>query len=382
MVERVYIVSKGVNEQNSTRPPTLIVQEREVNPKSYTWKWGFQGKTGWDWAQLLFVPLALGLLTLFVNDQAQKRERYALEERKSQEVVQDYLSKMIDLVSDGKLGQLSDKEKPELLQPTSTAAKALTQSVLGILSKDSPSILANDAKLRLEADNAGRKGQVLRFLYDSGLNTYNYSKYKKQLETKPESKPDSTIDMEGIELSGANLQNMSFGSDPQNQQRDGYQPDLSPINLGKAILIDANLSGSNLNKAYLQKARLSNADLQSTQLENADLQRANLVGANLAGANLTGADLSYADLTGADLTGANLSGSKTIHDAKLIHAKLKGAKLRDANLANAHLNEVDLTDADLTNANLNNAEIQEAIICNTTMPPGTVNSSNCLGQAN
>lgn len=94
MVERVYIVSKGVNEQNSTLPPTLIVQEREVKPKSYKWKWGFQGKTGWDWANLLFVPLALGLLTLFVNDEAKNREQYALEERNSQEVVQDYLSKL------------------------------------------------------------------------------------------------------------------------------------------------------------------------------------------------------------------------------------------------------------------------------------------------
>ena len=68
------------------------------------------------------------------------------------------------------------------------------------------------------------------------------------------------------------------------------------------------------------------------------------------------ADLSSADLSGANLEGANLSG-----------AYLEGADLMDADLSGAYL----------SNAKLEGADLEGAILCNTTMPDGSVIYSGC-----
>lgn len=324
--------------------------------KPARYKWGTQDKTLWDWMDLLLVPGLLLVITLMFNELAQKRQDEFTLERKKQEVVQNYLSKMTDLISNGKL--LYSK-KSEFNQ-TSIAARALTQSALVDLKGD-----------------ASRKGQVLSFLYEAQLISYQPSVTK----TKPNTKPKSIIDMKGINLSGAALNRIYLG--PQSQLRDSSQPDQWPINLGGAILSESDLRKSILNHAYLESAQLQKAQLQEAMLNNVNLKRANLAGAKLAGANLEGADLSYADLTGADLQRANLSGKPNVHDAKLNSAKLRGANLRDANLSNAHLDYADLTEADLTGANLYganlNTEIEYTKFCQTTMPEGTVNSSGCSG---
>jgi hypothetical protein len=57
----------------------------------------------------------------------------------------------------------------------------------------------------------------------------------------------------------------------------------------------------------LNRANLSGADLSGADLSRADLSGANLSGADLSRANLSGADLSRADLSGADLSGADLN---------------------------------------------------------------------------
>ena len=69
------------------------------------------------------------------------------------------------------------------------------------------------------------------------------------------------------------------------------------------------------------------------------------------GCDLTGADLEGADLTGVDLIGADLTG---------------------ANLQNAKLGAADLRDANLMNANFHMARF-----CNTTMPDGSKENSDC-----
>ena len=81
----------------------------------------------------------------------------------------------------------------------------------------------------------------------------------------------------------------------------------------------------------------------------------------LADADLIGANLSEADLGGADLTGADLS----------------GANLSWTNLTDANLTEADLSGTDLTNANLKGEKLRGTILCNTTMPDGSVIHSGC-----
>ncbi|QHG20434.1 pentapeptide repeat-containing protein [Nostoc sp. ATCC 53789] len=375
MVERQDIVFKEKNGQNSPLPPTHKVQDRQGKSKSDRWKWlGFQGKTLWDLANLLLVPLLLLVVGFVVNEQARQREEYALEERKNQEVMQNYLSKMTDLISSGKL---FDKN-----EYTPKAARALTQSVLEVLvpvqdnDNNGSKVTGEDLKLRLRENDAQRQGQVLSFLYDARLINYDYSAYK----TKPNDKSlKSIIDMEGMALYEANLQNMELG--PQSPPKDGSQSKKLSINLGKANLTKAMLTGATLNQAYLEGARLNDAKLIKTKLKDATLKRADLTGADLTGANLEGADLTYANLTKAILKGTNLSkspnSSNALSNAQMNGADLTGADLRGANLANADLKGALLNRADLRGANLKNTDMREAKFCETTMPEGTVDYSSC-----
>ena len=85
-----------------------------------------------------------------------------------------------------------------------------------------------------------------------------------------------------------------------------------------------------------ERCDLRDANLAQQFLVNAYLTATNLAGANLAGANLKGAWLAGANLAGANLGGANLEG---------------------ANLGYVYMNG--------------------AILCNTTMPDGSVIYSGC-----
>ena len=72
------------------------------------------------------------------------------------------------------------------------------------------------------------------------------------------------------------------------------------------------------------------------------------------------------DLTEADLQGAELE-----------DASLYGANLSQATLENANLSNADLVEANLRNANLTYTRMYGAILCNTTMPNGSIIYSGC-----
>ena len=99
--------------------------------------------------------------------------------------------------------------------------------------------------------------------------------------------------------------------------------------------------------------------------EPADLQKLKDTG------NCVECDLFKAILSGANLSRANLTGA-WLRKADLSEANLIGADLRKANL-----NEADLFDATLWKADLTGAIMNSVILCNTTMPDGSVNDSGC-----
>jgi uncharacterized protein YjbI with pentapeptide repeats len=116
---------------------------------------------------------------------------------------------------------------------------------------------------------------------------------------------------------------------------------------------------------------LSDANLRDANLESANLWGANLFDADLRSANLRGAYLWSADLRFANLRNASLNG------ADLRNANLRGANLRVANLSGADLNGADLRFANLNGADLKSANMKGAVLCNTTMPDGSVIYSGC-----
>lgn len=97
-------------------------------------------------------------------------------------------------------------------------------------------------------------------------------------------------------------------------------------------------------------------------LSGGDLRWANVYAAELGGApNLVNAMLDDADLSGANLYGANL----------------EGTKLRGADLGGATLSWASLLGADLTGANIEGARFDGATFCQTIMPDGSRNDTNC-----
>ena len=143
-------------------------------------KWsGFQKKSFWDWLQLLIVPLMLALGAFYLNSAADFRDYQIAQERKQQEILTDYFSKMQGLIVETKKskqtpGSKESNSKERLLLEFRPTAQALTLSVLEQL----------DGK---------RKGKVITYLAESQLITAD--------NNEPSPQPE-------IELDGANLKGM------------------------------------------------------------------------------------------------------------------------------------------------------------------------------
>ena len=85
--------------------------------------------------------------------------------------------------------------------------------------------------------------------------------------------------------------------------------DLDGVDLGFAVLTNADLSYSSMQGTRLFGSKmccviLTNASLRKADLSAADLSFARLINTDLSGAWLPGANLEDADLTGADIEGA------------------------------------------------------------------------------
>ena len=79
---------------------------------------------------------------------------------------------------------------------------------------------------------------------------------------------------------------------------------------------------------------------------------------------------------GCELSNANLMGAK-LRGAILVEAILARADLRNAILREANITGANLGGADLTGANLTRAYMNDVILCNPTMPDGSVIYSGC-----
>lgn len=210
---------------------------------------GFEGKSLWDWMELLIIPAVLAVGAFYLNhseraverqiaEDRAKLEREIATDRQQETALQAYIDRMSELLLKDKLRTTRNKE-------VRNVARTRTRSVLDGL-------------------DSMRKRFVLAFLFEAKLiNT-----------------PEPVI-----YLVGANLKNVN----------------LYMANLESSVLHGANLQYSNLNFASLQ-----NADLSRVNLEYASLSLTNLIGADLTYAVLRNANLTYAFLRNTDLRGANL----------------------------------------------------------------------------
>jgi uncharacterized protein YjbI with pentapeptide repeats len=87
----------------------------------------------------------------------------------------------------------------------------------------------------------------------------------------------------------------------------------------------------NLSKANLRSADLSGANFSNANLSKADLSSADLSGANFSNANLSCTNLRSADLGGADLSKANLT------DASLMYINAKSTNFRGCTFTGSNI---------------------------------------------
>jgi uncharacterized protein YjbI with pentapeptide repeats/class 3 adenylate cyclase len=200
--------------------------------------------------------------------------------------------------------------------------------------------------------------------------------------------PALTINLDGIELNGMNLDDYDFSKISLCNARITHcsfqNADLILANLqssllqynnfSRAKLIAANLANCDLSHSNLFRANMLTANTRNARMENIDfrghdisgfvLRDVSLAGSNLesqqlarvdlSNTNLEGANLQRTDLTSAILNGANLVGAN-IQDATLV-----GAVFKSANLCGIDFNHMDVHKADFTGANLSGADLRGA----------------------
>ena len=204
--------------------------EREQKEETKQSRWGFRGKTVWDFLQLLIVPLMLVAIgSVFslqqdarqqrIEDQRAQAERELAEQRAQDEALQAYLDQMSQLILERKLLEAEPGD------PVHTLAQARTSTVI----------------LRLDAEH---NESVTRFLFNSGLAV-------------------------------------------RSNERVGVEYLRPPL---PGVPVRSEASARLLSRIALPHATLSGAKLFSADLILADLTGADLRGADLSGADLSGAE--------------------------------------------------------------------------------------------
>ena len=223
----------------------LLAPRRKTEWPEWT---GLQGKTLWDFLNLLVVPAMLGSLALLygtydsvrqfdIENQREEAQFRAEENRTNEEILQSYFDDMADLILNYGLTGDDLAGKPlEEFNKAQVIGRARTLTALSGL-------------------DGMRNGVLIQFLLETNL--------------------FDLIKSERLE-----------------------------IDLRKAVLTEMDFSGASFNKS-----NFSEAVLVRSSFRNAFLLDVNFTGANLKQADLSGAALFRANLTDTDLTETTLAGA-------------------------------------------------------------------------
>jgi uncharacterized protein YjbI with pentapeptide repeats len=319
---------------------------------------GFGEKSYWDWMELLVIPVVLAVGAWWLNKSEREIEREIAKEKQNQATLEAYLDRMTELLLENELRESEENDEVRSVARTRTLAT-------------------------LRSLDGERKGQVVQFLYESGLIGPKLV----------------TVLLNGADMSGASL-----------SEADLHGADLRGANLHGADLSGADLGGFYLIRSWLDGATISDKwrlvrdnvtdgasgrDMWNENPRGANLRGANLRGANLRGANLSGANLRGANLRGADLSGAHLIWAQlyqtTLDDATIgdkwrlvrdiVTDGASGRDLRNEELSWADLSWADLSRADLSEANLSWADLSRADLSEANLHGADLSGAN-LSEAN
>jgi uncharacterized protein YjbI with pentapeptide repeats len=314
-------------------------------PGRWRLRTGFQGKTVWDWLQLLIVPLVLALVAFMLNNAAATRDRAQEDARTAKELRQtrdrdrevalsSYFQQMSQLITAHGLRSFPGISTEDRQTDAQTLGRTLTLTVLRRL----------DGK---------RKALVLHFLVESELidSEHFIDPAGKVSESSPPKRQGGLkvvvegaaprISLAQADLRGIDFRHQFFGHTAEGLGRGWTKviaPDLTGADLREADLREAALDDVILEDADLQGADLRKATVEDASFAFSDLRQANLSGALLErttfdGACLTGAIFQHAILSDADF------GEATGSRVDFFAARLDGADFRHAGLTGIDLRE-------------------------------------------
>jgi uncharacterized protein YjbI with pentapeptide repeats len=207
--------------------------------------------------------LAFG--AFYLNYASGQRDNQLAEERKQQEILKDYFSKMQTLILAEKTVQKSNNKptdspslnqyQPKLSPESQAIAKALTFAVLDEL----------DGK---------RKGKVISYLADSKL-----------IIEDPILKSKSEINLEHANLKEIELRDVVMPFVKINNA-DMTKAKLTNVDLSNSDLADSNLSKATLKDVKLGDAEVYHVDFTETTLTDVDFSNTNLNNSNFDSATL------------------------------------------------------------------------------------------------
>ncbi|HNS40335.1 MAG TPA: pentapeptide repeat-containing protein, partial [Promineifilum sp.] len=206
---------------------------------------------------LMLIPILLIGAALWLTTTWRRTQMDIARLNAAQAMIESYFDRLTDLLLNHNLSQVtSDNE-------VAGVARAHTLTTLRNL-------------------NGERRGQVVRFLYESALLSAG----------------EPIIDLQAAELGGMTMSQIPMPG-----------INLRNVDLRSARLLGVAMPASDLRDSNLEGADLSYSDLSESYLRGAVLRDAVLNDANLRGAIFTKADLAGANLSGADFSDANLSGA-------------------------------------------------------------------------
>ena len=265
---------------------------------------GFEGKSLWEWMELLIIPAVLAGGAFYLNrsersverqiaEDRAKLEREIATDRQQEAALQSYFDRMSELLLKEKLRTTKKAEVRDV-------ARTRTLSIMRVL----------DTK---------RINLIIQFLREAKLITSEKSILN---DANMKGMVLNDLNLSAVYLQGANLERAKLMYVDMNEANLS-DADLTDADLRKSSLIHADLSGANLQDTDLERAIFANANMQDALLGGANLQ-----GADLSGADLSGTNLSRANLSGVNLSGANLQGAKNLTQEQLKKVKtLQGATM-------------------------------------------------------
>jgi uncharacterized protein YjbI with pentapeptide repeats len=316
----------GVGERRWMKSP-----DEEIQPS----------KTVWDILQLLIIPLMLAAVALFFNasqasrdrgreDRRIREDRALAEAAREDATLEAYLGKMGGLMVDRDLLRSRPGSAVRQIARTSTIAT-------------------------LRRLNGARKGEVVHFLYESGLLRVRLERDGLLLVSTPVTKP--VINLEGADLRGVDLVKAS----------------LSPSD-GYGVLLEGDLRGARFEHAVLNQTYFESADLRGASFNDASVQSSSLYATDLRGASFAGAQVYSSFLDSADLRGASFK------EADVRETILGGTKLQAASFKGASFVKTGLDDANLEGAVFDQAVIgttfKRTVLDNASFVGATFNATD------